>query len=137
MRDLRTRSEDELVELALPRLADMLRAGTTTAEVKSGYGLSTRRRAENTRGDSPPGRPAADRAGANLLGAHELPLEFREQRNSYVDLVVNEMIPAVAAEGLARFCDVFMEPGVFDRAQSERILRAGLEHGLVPQAARG
>lgn len=133
VRDLRSRSEDELVELALPRLADMLRAGTTTAEVKSGYGLSTR--------DELKILGAIRRLGAlqpielvpTFLGAHELPLEFREQRSSYVDLVVNEMIPAVAAEGLARFCDVFMEPGVFDRAQSERILRAGLEHGLVPK----
>ena len=58
------------------------------------------------------------------------------RRGAYVDLLVEEMIPAVAEAGLARFCDVFMEPGVFDRAESERILRAGLEHGLRPEAPR-
>ncbi|CAN5125562.1 imidazolonepropionase [soil metagenome] len=133
VRDLRGRSEDELVELALPRLADMLRAGTTTAEVKSGYGLSTQDELKMLRTIRRLGALQPIDLIPTFLGAHEIPLEFREQQSSYVDLVVNQMIPAVAAEGLARFCDVFMEPGVFDRAQSERILRAGLEHGLIPK----
>jgi imidazolonepropionase len=133
VRDLRSRDEDELVELALPRLAEMLANGTTTAEVKSGYGLSTAdelkmlRAIQRLRGLQP------IELVATFLGAHEVPPEYRERRDAYVDLVVEESIPAVAAAGLARFCDVFMEPGVFDRAQSERILRAGLEAGLVPK----
>lgn len=136
VRDLRARSEDELVEMALPRLAEMLACGTTTAEVKSGYGLATQHELKTLR--------AIRRLNAlqpiglvpTFLGAHEFPPEYRGSegdREKYVDLLVMEMIPAVAAEGLARFCDVFMEPGVFTRAQTERILRAGLDHGLRPR----
>jgi imidazolonepropionase len=133
VRDLRDRSEDELVALALPRLREMLENGTTTAEVKSGYGLSTVDEIKMLR--------AIRRLDAlqpidlvpTFMGAHEVPPEYRDRRDAYVDLVVEEMIPAVAAEGLAHFCDVFMEPGVFDRAQTERILRAGLDHGLIPK----
>jgi imidazolonepropionase len=133
VRDLRARSEDELVEMALPRLAEMLRSGTTTAEVKSGYGLSTEDELKTLRAI----RRLNDMQPIDLvptfLGAHEVPPEYRDHRARYVDLLVNEMIPAVAESGLARYCDVFMEPGVFDRAESERILRAGLDHGLAPK----
>lgn len=133
VRDLRERSEDELVELAIPRLAEMLQNGTTTAEVKSGYGLTTADELKMLR--------AVRRLDAlqpialvpTFMGAHEVPPEYRERREAFVDLVVAEMIPAVADEGLARFCDVFMEPGVFDRRQTERILAAGLEHGMTPK----
>jgi imidazolonepropionase len=68
-----------------------------------------------------------------LLAAHEVPPEFRDRRDAYVDLVCEETIPAVAGTGLATFCDVFMEPGVFDGAQTRRILEAGLAHGLTPK----
>jgi imidazolonepropionase len=133
VRDLRDRSEDELVELSLPRLREMLRNGVTTAEVKSGYGLSVHDELKTLR--------AIDRLRAlqpielipTFLGAHEVPPEFRDDRSAYLDLLTEEMIPAVAESGLARFCDVFMEPGVFGREESERILRAGLEHGLLPK----
>lgn len=133
VRDLRARSEDELVEMALPRLAEMLRCGTTTAEVKSGYGLSTEDELKTLRAIRRlDGMQPIDLV-PTFLGAHEVPPEYREDRAAYVSLVVNEMIPAVAESGLARYCDVFMEPGVFGRAESERILRAGLEHGLRPK----
>lgn len=133
VRDLRGRSEDELVELALPRLREMLLAGTTTAEVKSGYGLSTADELKMLRAIRRLGELQPITLVPTFLGAHEVPPEYRERRAAYVDLLVEEMIPAVARTGLARFCDVFMEPGVFDRAESERILRAGIEHGLRPK----
>jgi imidazolonepropionase len=133
VRDLRERSEDELVALSRDRLGDALALGTTTLEVKSGYGLTPddelkmlraiRRLNEETPLDLVP----------TFMGAHEVPPEYRGRTDAYVDLVVDEMIPAVAAEGLARFCDVFMEPGVFDAAQTRRVLEAGLDHGLVPK----
>jgi imidazolonepropionase len=131
--DLRARTEEDLVELALPRLAEMLRKGTTTAEAKSGYGLSTRDEMKMLR--------VVRRLNAlqpvsllpTFLGAHEVPPEYRNRRSEYVDLLVEEMIPAVADEGLATFCDVFMEPGVFDRSEAERILRAGIDSGLRPK----
>ena len=133
VRDLRARSEDELVEMALPRLAEMLRGGTTTAEVKSGYGLSTEDELKTLRAIRRLASLQPIELIPTFLGAHEVPPEYRDRRDAYVDLLVSEMIPAVAESELARFCDVFMEPGVFDRAQSERILRAGLDHGLRPK----
>ncbi|MDB4950158.1 MAG: hypothetical protein JWM27_2807 [Gemmatimonadetes bacterium] len=136
VRDLRARNEDELVEMALPRLAEMLALGTTTAEVKSGYGLDTESELKTLRAIRRLMEMQPIDLVPTFLGAHEFPPEHRasaEDRARYVDLLVGEMIPAVAASGLARFCDVFMEPGVFDGPQTERILRAGLDHGLRPK----
>jgi imidazolonepropionase len=133
VKDVRELSEEELVERTRPRLRELLRHGTTTAEVKSGYGLATddelkllrvvRRLAEEGPLELVP----------TFLGAHEFPAEYRGDRGGYVELLVREMIPAVAAEGLAVFCDVFMEPGVFTAAETRRILEAGLDHGLIPK----
>ncbi|MGH7476357.1 MAG: imidazolonepropionase [Longimicrobiales bacterium] len=131
--DLRQRSEDELVDLTRDRLREMLRHGTTTAEVKSGYGLRTDDELKMLRVV----RRLSDEGPLDLLptflGAHEFPPEYRNQRNAYVDLLVSEMIPRVAEERLAVFCDVFMEPGVYTAQQARRILEAGLEHGLIPK----
>jgi imidazolonepropionase len=128
--DLRARSEDELVELTLPRLAEMLHSGTTTAEVKSGYGLRTEDELKMLRAIRRLDELQPITLVPTFLGAHEVPPEFHGRRAAYVDLLIEEMIPAVAAERLARWADVFMEPGVFDRADAERILRAALEVGL-------
>jgi imidazolonepropionase len=133
VRDLRGRSEDELVELTRPRLRLMLELGTTTAEVKSGYGLSTEDELKMLRVIRRLDQEGPLELVPTFLGGHEAPPEFAGRRDDYVDLVVDEMIPAVAREKLARFCDVFMEPGVFDRDQSRRILQAGLDYGLVPK----
>jgi imidazolonepropionase len=134
VQDLKARSEDELTELTRQRLRQMVRHGTTTAEVKSGYGLATadelkmlrviRRLAQEGPLDLVP----------TFLGAHEFPAEYRgERRGDYVQLLTQEMIPAVAAEQLAVFCDVFMEPGVFSPLETRRVLEAGLDHGLIPK----
>ncbi|HEX6135347.1 MAG TPA: imidazolonepropionase [Longimicrobiales bacterium] len=132
VRDVRASSEEELIELTRQRLELMLGGGTTTAEVKSGYGLDAATELKQLRVIR-----ALDGAPMKLvptfLGAHEFPPEYRERRDAYVDLIVREMIPAVAEQKLAIFCDVFMEPGVFDGAQTRRILEAALEHGLVPK----
>ncbi len=133
VRDLRERSEDELVELTRERLRDVLALGTTTLEVKSGYGLTTEDELKMLRVIRRLDQEGPLDLVPTFLGAHETPPEYRDRKDAYVSLVVEEMIPAVAAEGLARFCDVFMEPGVFDAAQSRRILEAGLDHGLVPK----
>jgi imidazolonepropionase len=133
VRDIRTLSEDALAERTRPRLADMLALGTTTAEVKSGYGLETdaelrmlrvvRRLHEEGPLDLVP----------TFMGAHEMPAEFAARRAEYIALIVHEMIPAVAAERLAVFCDAFMEPGVFTGDETRVVLEAGLRHGLVPK----
>jgi imidazolonepropionase len=133
VRDLRQRSEDALVDLSRERLREILATGTTTVEVKSGYGLTTADELKMLRVI----RRLDDEGPLDLvptfLGAHEVPPELLDRPDAYVDLVVREMIPAVADEGLARFCDVFMEPGVFDARQTRRILEAGLDHGLTPK----
>lgn len=133
VRDLRERSEDELVELTRPRLAEALRHGTTTMEVKSGYGLATEHELKMLRVVARLAREGPLELVPTFLGAHEFPPEYRDRPDAYVDLLVEEMIPTVAAEGLAVFCDVFMEPGVFEEPQARRILEAGLVHGLVPK----
>lgn len=133
VRDLRERSEEELVALTRERLRPMLAHGTTTAEVKSGYGLTTEDELKMLRVVRRLNDEGPLELVPTFLGGHEVPPEYRDRPDAYVDLLVEEMIPAVAADGLARFCDVFMEPGVFDARQSRRILEAGLAHGLVPK----
>jgi imidazolonepropionase len=133
VRDVRSLGEDELVRRTRPRLLQMLRLGTTTAEVKSGYGLDTETELRMLRVV----RRLAAEGPVDLiptfLGAHELPAEYTDRRAEYIDCVTSEMIPAVAREKLARFCDVFMEPGVFDAEETRAILEAGRAHGLLPK----
>lgn len=133
VRDLRTRSADDLASMAAARLRRIAAHGTTTVEVKSGYGLSleseltTLRVIRRLAGELPL------RLVPTFLGAHEVPLEYREaprSREEYIALVTQEMIPAVAAEGLARFCDVFCEPGVYTSDETRRILGAARAAGL-------
>lgn len=128
--DVRRRSEEELVELALPRLYQAVRHGTTTIEIKSGYGLGTADELKLLRAIKSLQQRLPLRIIPTFLGAHDVPLDYRERRQDYVALIVNEMLPAVAAERLAGFCDVFMEPGAFTRAESERILIAARDLGL-------
>lgn len=133
VQDVRSRSEDELVELSLPRLATMLRHGTTTAEVKSGYGLSTADELKMLRAAKRLAESQPITLVPTFLGAHEFPPEFAGRHDAYVDLLAEEMIPAVVEEGLARFCDVFVEPGVFTVEQARRVLESGRRHGLTPK----
>jgi imidazolonepropionase len=133
VRDVRARSEEELAELTGQRLQLLLSHGTTTVEVKSGYGLDTETELKQLRVVRQLQDIVPQTLVPTFLGAHEFPPEHRDDRDRYVDLLVREMIPAVAAERLAVFCDVFMEPGVFTAGQARRVLEAGLEHGLVPK----
>jgi imidazolonepropionase len=111
----------------------MLACGTTTCEIKSGYGLTLESELKILRAVA---RLAAGHPidiVATFLGAHEVPPEFRNRHAAYVDLVAREMIPAVAEAGLAEWCDVFCEDGVFTPAESTRILEAGARAGLKPR----
>ena len=134
VRDLRARGADELAALAASRLRRLAAHGTTTIEVKSGYGLSLESELTTLRVIR---RLAADlplRLVPTFLGAHEVPLEYREAprtREEYIGCVTEEMIPAVAAEGLARFCDVFCEPGVYTVGETRRVLGAARAAGLA------
>jgi imidazolonepropionase len=133
VRDVRARSEDELCALARDRLQLMLRLGTTTVEVKSGYGLETAAELKQLRVVRRLQQELPLDLVPTFLGAHEFPPEYRTERDRYIDILTEEMIPAVAAERLAVFCDVFMEPGVFTAAQTRRVLETGLRYGLVPK----
>ncbi len=134
VRDLRSRSDDELFALALKRLRRLASYGTTTVEVKSGYGLTVEDELRTLRVIERLARALPLRLIPTWLGAHEIPLEFRTSasgRNTYVGLLVNEMLPRVVGEGLARFADVFCEPGVFTVDESRTILTAARGAGLA------
>ncbi len=130
VRDVRSRSVAELATLTAHRLEHVRAHGTTMVEVKSGYGLSLD--AEVAQLTALRQLPHADLPTVvpTFLGAHEVPPEYRPHADEYLDVVVREMLPLVATQSLARFCDVFCEPGVFSTEQSNRVLLAAREHGL-------
>jgi imidazolonepropionase len=126
-------SEDELYQQSVPRIREIMKMGTGAVEIKSGYGLNTadeikmlrviRRLKENF--------PIVIRA--TFLGAHAIPAEYKKDQDAYVDIIISEMIPLVAAQDLADFIDVFCEEGFFTPANTERILTAGMKYGLKPK----
>ncbi|MCL2558473.1 MAG: imidazolonepropionase [Treponema sp.] len=134
VRRTREAGEEELFEKGLALLAEMLSQGTTTAECKSGYGLSLSAEMKQLRVMERLAREGPLDLALTFMGAHALPLEYAGDRAGYVSLVCDEMIPAVAEAGLARFCDVFCETGAFSLEESARVLRAGREHGLLCKA---
>jgi imidazolonepropionase len=129
----RAASQEDLVVATRARLDEMLACGTTTCEAKSGYGLTTESELRQLRVLRSLDHDHAVDIVPTFLGAHEVPPEYRDRRDAYVSLLIEEMIPAVAAEGLADGCDVFCERGVFTPEESRAILRAGLAHGLQPR----
>jgi len=133
VRATREASVGELVDAAAPRLAEMLRSGTTTAEIKSGYGLTTESELRMLRAIAQLSRSQPIDLVATFMGAHEVPPEFAGDRRAYVQLVVEEMIPAVSAEQLADWNDVFCERGVFTPDEAQQILDAGRRAGLGPR----
>lgn len=133
VRHTRGASEEELYELALPRVLRMVRQGTTTIEIKSGYGLETETELRMLRVIRRLSETLSVRIVATFLGAHETPDEYREDRAGYLSLVCEEMIPAVAEQGLARFCDVFCETDVFTPEESRTVLETGQRFGLTPK----
>jgi imidazolonepropionase len=130
VRATRAASAEQLACETRLRLDDMLRCGTTTCEAKSGYGLTTESELKMLRVVRDLGRVHPIDIAPTFMGAHEIPIEFRERRRAYVDLIVGEMIPAVASEGLADWCDVFCETGVFTPDESREILGAANRAGM-------
>jgi len=124
----RAASESDLTAIARPRLEALVAEGVTTIEIKSGYGLSTEHELKQLRA----ARALGDRARivTSFLGAHALPPEFRDDADGYIDLVCGEMIPAVAAAGLADAVDAFCEGIGFTPAQTRRVFEAARAHGL-------
>src|SRR5262249_50877723 len=131
VRATRAGSEAQLRDAVTLRLATMLSHGTTTAEAKSGYGLTEESELASLRLLKALAADASlPRLVPTLLAAHEIPPEFRENRDEWVRIIAERLVPRVAAEGLARFCDVFCEQGVFTVAESRRILEAARRAGL-------
>lgn len=126
-------SEHDLIDGARKRLAEMLSFGTTTAEAKSGYGLGLPSEQKILRAIKTLAARQPIELTATFMGAHEVPVEFRGRRHDYVREVIDVMIPAIAEEGLAEWCDVFCEQGVFTPDESRDILEAGQRHGLKPR----
>lgn len=129
----RAADEEALAAASRPRLLEMLRQGTTTAEVKSGYGLTLASELAQLRAIRRLAGEQPVELSATFMGAHEVPPEYRDNPAAYVALVVDEMIPAVAAAGLAEWNDVFCEDGVFTPGQAQQILDAGRRAGLIPR----
>lgn len=133
VRDVRARGEAELLALTVERLRRLASYGTTTVEVKSGYGLTVEDELKLLRVVRAASVVSPVRVVATWLGAHEVPLEYRTRpggRASYVKYLVQDMLPLIAREQLASFADVFCEPGVFDLEETRTILAAARHHGL-------
>ncbi|HHY38191.1 MAG TPA: imidazolonepropionase [Clostridia bacterium] len=130
VRATRRASEDELFLLGMDRLDQMLLCGTTTVEVKSGYGLSTEDEIKSLRVAARLGREHPADVIPTFLGAHAIPEEYAGNVEGYIEVLVSEMIPRVAEERLAKFVDVFCEEGVFSVDQSRRILSSAKDYGF-------
>ncbi|MBO4870454.1 MAG: imidazolonepropionase [Muribaculaceae bacterium] len=123
-------SEGELYEQAMQRVREVIAKGTGAIEIKSGYGLNTQDELKMLRIIARIQESTRLRVMATFLGAHAVGREYAGRQADYVNLVINEMIPAVAAEGLADFVDVFCDKGFFTPEETSRILEAGAKYGM-------
>jgi len=126
-------SEDDLYKSAMERLNEISLLGTGAVEIKSGYGLTTESEIKMLRVIKRLKQDSPLTIKSTFLGAHSIPKKYRGRQNDYVDLVINEMIPQVAGEGLADYIDVFCDKGFFTTEDTERILMAGVKFGLRPK----
>ncbi|MCG3118321.1 MAG: Imidazolonepropionase [bacterium] len=133
VRDLRQAEAAALLQRVLERLDNFLQYGTTTIEAKSGYGLSLEHEVQSLEILQQAAQHHPVEIVPTFLGAHEVPDEFRERREDYIKLVINEMIPVVVQKKLAHFADVFCETHVFKAEESRRILSAAKAAGLRPK----
>lgn len=130
VRRTRAASEDALLELGKIRARRLLEHGTTTVEAKSGYGLTVEDELRILRVIRRLNDETALELVPTFLGAHEIPDEYRDRRDDYIQLIIDEMLPRVAAEGLARYCDVFCESHVFNVDESRRVLTRAKQLGM-------
>ena len=130
MRATRAASRDQLSRIAFTFASNMLSSGTTTIEAKSGYGLNTVDEVKMLEAVNSLRQRLPALLVSTFLGAHAVPPEFEGKTDGYVNLVTKQMIPAVAKQSLAKFCDVFCEKGAFDVEQSKRILLAAKKAGM-------
>ncbi len=124
---------DELFNLSLIRLQEVIKLGTGAIEIKSGYGLTVEGELKMLRVIQRLKETSPIPIRSTFLGAHTYPLEFKEDHTGYIDLIINEMLPAIAKEELADYIDVFCENGFFSPEETEEICRAGIKYGLKPK----
>lgn len=124
-------SEDKLYANTRKHVQTALSLGTTTLEIKSGYGLDTENELKMLRVIEKISRTTPPDIVATFLGAHAIPTKYKETPDTYVDILINEMLPAVYRQGIAQYCDIFCEKGVFTIEQSRKILRAAQKLGLA------
>ncbi len=132
-RRLQESSELELIEQAMERLEEIRMLGTGAVEIKSGYGLTTDSELKMLRVVRKLKELSPLTIRATFLGAHAVPAQYKKRQGDYVNLVIEEMIPMVAGEGLADYIDVFCDRGFFTEEETDRILMAGVKHGLQPK----
>jgi imidazolonepropionase len=127
---LHNTSEDDLYQQSLQRVNEIISLGTGAVEIKSGYGLSVEDEIKMLRVIKRLSETTPITIKSTFLGAHAVPTEYKGRQGDYVDLIINEMIPSVAAEDLAEYIDVFCDKGFFTVEETERILMAGIKYGL-------
>ena len=126
-------SEDELYESAYTRLQKVISMGTGAIEIKSGYGLTIESEIKMLRVIQRLSQNSPATIKATFLGAHAIPTKYKNDRKSYIDLIINEMLPRIAEENLADYCDVFCDEGFYTVEETDRILTAGAKYGLKPK----
>ena len=126
-------SEDDLYDESIARINEVIGLGTGAIEIKSGYGLNTEDELKMLRVIRRIKESTLLEVKSTFLGAHAVPDPFRNDREKYIDLVINEMIPVISSEELADYIDVFCDDGFFSVDETERILMAGLKYGLIPK----
>ncbi len=127
---VRAASEQELVELSIPRIERMIAQGTTTLEAKSGYGLTTESELKQLRAIQWLSQLMPIDIIPTFMGAHEFPAQYKDDHEAYIKILTEEMIPAVAEQGIAEFCDIFTEAHVYSIEESRRVLKAAKEAGM-------
>jgi len=132
-RKLNAASENELFTKAWKRLGEVSKQGTGAIEIKSGYGLTVEGEFKMLRVIKKLKEKSALPIKATFLGAHTYPLEYKDNHQGYIDLIMNEMLPVIAKEKLADYIDVFCETGFFSPVETEMICRAGMSYGLKPR----
>ena len=132
-RKLNDAPEDELFNMAWERLTALSRLGTGAIEIKSGYGLTVAGELKMLRVIKKLRERSPLTIKATFLGAHTYPVEYKDNHQAYIDLIIQEMLPVIAREKLADYIDVFCETGFFSAAETETICRAGMQHGLKPK----
>lgn len=130
---LRATSEDQLFDESLPRIREIIEFGTGAVEIKSGYGLDTNSEIKMLRVIRRLKEITPVQIRSTFLGAHAVPAEFKGRQEDYVKLIIQEMLPAVAAENLADYVDVFCDRGFFTVDQTEKILEAAASYGIQPK----